>query len=56
MNQHTMYMRNACKKMMVLALVFAGLVTFAHRAQAQTTTVQVNFTNLWKYDRSGAEL
>lgn len=56
MNQHTMYMRNACKKMMVLALVLAGLVTFTHRTQAQTTTVQVNFTNLWKYDRSGAEL
>lgn len=56
MNQHTMYMRNACKKIMVLALVFAGLVTFAHRAQAQTTSTLIQFTNVWKYDASGANL
>ena len=51
-----MYMRNACKKIMVLALVFAGLVTFAHRAQAQTTSTLIQFTNIWKYDASGNNL
>lgn len=51
-----MYMRNACKKILVLALLFAGLATFAHRAQAQTTTTLLDFTKVWKYDSSGANL
>ena len=54
--QHMMYMRNACMKFLALALTLGGSASLANRAQAQTVTTLVQFTNTWKYDRSGASL
>lgn len=51
-----MYMRNACKKILVMAVILAGLVSFVHQTNAQTTTPIFGFNKIWKYDRSGVDL
>jgi hypothetical protein len=51
-----MYMRNACLKVLVLAMAVVSWAASANRAQAQLTTTLIPFTGTWKYNNSGTEL
>ena len=52
-DQHTMYMRNACFKALVLVLALFGLASTAIQSHAQTIETLVQFTNNWRYNATG---
>ena len=52
-DQHTMYMRNACFKALVLVLALFGLASAAIQSHAQTIETLVQFTNSWRYNATG---
>lgn len=51
-----MYMRKACLKALLAALAVIGWAAATNQAQAQLVTRLIDFTQTWKYDRSGADL